>query len=111
MCIRLTKREISTVELTGWCLSCQKQPYFIGIYKNLDNKNVMMMMVMMMMMMMKKKKEKEKKIIFAGPKRGRPCRGFSIPVCLSDRMSVLTLNFKASHWPSDHMISSRPLIG
>ena len=21
-------------------------------------------------------------LIFAGPKRGRPCRGFSIPVCL-----------------------------
>ena len=57
----------------------------------------------------------ENTILIAGPKRGRPCRGFSDPVCLSVCVSVclaiklqdLSLalrshdQFEASHWMMD----------
>ena len=36
---------------------------------------------------------------------------YLLSVCVSVCLSVSPLNFKTSHWPSDHMISLRPLIG
>ena len=41
-----------------------------------------------------------------------PLRSSSRDVCLHVGMSPPhAIYFKASHWPSDHMISSRPVIG
>ena len=43
----------------------------------------------------------------------RPLGRFGLVVAMSVRISSPphAIVFEASHWPSDHMISSRPLIG